>query len=176
MTELCLAGVRALLTFVSLLSNLYSVSSLFPKSEFFIMPNMSLRPGHLSSLSLLWFVYPVFRPCAFCNNNFLTAPSFNSWKNLDKQEVTSRQYPDAPKRKFSSREERAPCSSLLNRCFPPSETEVGDLLNPRPFADPRNEQIRLYSDGGSFSALLSSFALFFCLTSLTPTYITTFHS
>lgn len=37
-------------TFVSLLSSLYSVSSVFPKSEFLIMPNMSLRPGHLSSL------------------------------------------------------------------------------------------------------------------------------
>lgn len=48
--KLCLSDACALLTFVSLLSNLYSVSSVFPKSEFLIMPNMSPRPGHLSSL------------------------------------------------------------------------------------------------------------------------------
>lgn len=56
-------GVRALLTFVSLLSSLYSVSSVFPKSEFLIMPNILLQPGHLSSL--LSFAYcPPRGPCA----------------------------------------------------------------------------------------------------------------
>lgn len=52
--ELCVTGVNTLLTFVSLLSSLYSVSSVFPKSEFLIMPNMS--PGHLSSLRSFGFV------------------------------------------------------------------------------------------------------------------------
>lgn len=58
---MCVTAVRALLTFVSLLSSLYSVSSVFPKSEFLIMPNMLLQPGHLSSLRScgLPFVLPV---------------------------------------------------------------------------------------------------------------------
>lgn len=39
--KLCVAVCpRTSLTFVSLLSNLYSVSSVFPKSEFLIMPNI----------------------------------------------------------------------------------------------------------------------------------------
>lgn len=87
--ELCVTGVHTLLTFVSLLSSLYSVSSVFPKSEFLIMPNMS--PGHLSSRRSfgLLFVLP-FVPFFFGKQPSPSAVDLNFWgeKKTKKQEIT----------------------------------------------------------------------------------------
>lgn len=167
---MCVTAVRALLTFVSLLSSLYSVSSVFPKSEFLIMPNMLLQPGHLSSLRScgLPFVLPVVLVLLVSSNQL--SPDVvvsNPWnkqikkKKRDKRQVASSNYPDAPTRQFSSsREECALCASehgaLLNRClfFSPlfSETGVADA-DSSPVAEPSNEHISLHSDGWSASAL-----------------------
>ena len=75
LTKLCLTDVHGLLTFVSLLSTLYSVSSVFPKSEFLIMPNIFASAGSPLLSPLLCFVCPPLSSVCFPATDLLSRPT-----------------------------------------------------------------------------------------------------
>ncbi len=126
----------------------------------------------LSSLSSLCFSFSSRKqlslPADSSLNVVVQLLEVEKKKNLDKQEITSssiqmlRSAPIIPQRRV-----RAFCPSehgpLLNRCFffSPFRDRSWRCWLLAPFAEPRNEQISLHSDGWSVSALLLS--LFFLL-------------
>lgn len=133
------------LTLVSLLSSLYSVSSVLPKSEFLIMPNM-LQPDHLFSLRSFgfFFVLPILFNLLQENNfsldlfymvvQIFEQPGYtvgNFWHNLG--------------RLYAQNTRRVPESSTALAPF--FRRQRLEVLTPHPFAELKDGRISLHPEG-----------------------------